>query len=475
MKLIRIFGIGLVASWIAVGAAWAQDNAGAGGDTAASDDTTLAEEATTLDELQNLVQQGTSADTRLHQQRLQEFRANLAEQTQKLEDARAEKARQEMIGDQLDMQFDANELLIADVSQQLDERLGSLRELFGVLQQYAGDARSSFQDSVTNIEFPDRAQWLTDFANKMSETTVLPTVDEIQQLWFEIQREATELGKVKRIPNQRVITADGQEINEDIVRVGAFNLVADGRYLEHVIDTNSVRELQRQPEARFVDSTSDLMAAQPGSGFVRFGIDVTSGQLLSLLIQYPDQIEQIHQAGTTGYIIIALGILGVLLSIERLITLGITGSKVRSQLKNDTPKKSNPLGRVLLVYQENKNVDSETLELKLGEAILKEQPSLQRGILFIKIISVVAPLLGLFGTVVGMIQTFQAIMLFGAGDATRMAGGISTALQTTRLGLIVAIPTVLLHTIVSGRSRRILQILQERSAGIVAAQAEKTH
>ena len=476
MKLIRIFGIGLLASWIAVGAAWAQDNAGAGDNAAASDDeTTLAEEATSLDELQNLVQQGTSADTKMHQQRLQEFRANLAEQTQKLADARAEKARQEMIGDQLDMQFDANELLIADVSQQLDERLGSLRELFGVLQQYAGDARSSFQDSVTNIEFPDRAQWLTDFANKMSETTVLPTVDEIQQLWFEIQREATELGKVKRIPNQRVVTADGQEINEDIVRVGAFNLIADGRYLEHVIDTNSVRELQRQPEARFVDSTSDLMAAQPGSGFVRFGIDVTSGQLLSLLIQYPDQIEQINQAGTTGYIIIALGILGVLLSIERLITLGITGSKVRSQLKNDTPKKGNPLGRVLLVYQENKNVDSETLELKLGEAILKEQPSLQRGILFIKIISVVAPLLGLFGTVVGMIQTFQAIMLFGAGDATRMAGGISTALQTTRLGLIVAIPTVLLHTIVSGRSRRILQILQERSAGIVAAQAEKTH
>jgi len=185
-------------------------------------------------------------------------------------------------------------------------------------------------------------------------------------------------------------------------------------------------------------------------------------------------MEQVQQAGPVGYTIIALGILGVLLSIERLITLGFTGSKVSRQLKSDTPKKNNPLGRVLLVYQENKNVDTETLELKLGEAILKEQPSLQRGILFIKIISVVAPLLGLLGTVVGMINTFQAIMLFGAGDATRMAGGISTALQTTKLGLIVAIPMVLLHVIVNGRSRRIVQILQEQSSGIVAGQAERT-
>jgi biopolymer transport protein ExbB len=163
-----------------------------------------------------------------------------------------------------------------------------------------------------------------------------------------------------------------------------------------------------------------------------------------------------------------------LLSIERLITLSITGGKVSSQLKSDTARKNNPLGRVLAVYQENKSVDTETLELKLGEAILKEMPSLQRGILFIKIISVVAPLLGLLGTVVGMINTFQAIMLFGAGDAGRMAGGISQALVTTMLGLYVAIPMVLLHTIVNGRSRRIIQVLQEQSAGIVARQAEKS-
>jgi biopolymer transport protein ExbB len=342
------------------------------------------------------------------------------------------------------------------------------------VQQVAGEASGSFNDSLTNIEFPEREQWLSDFAEKMGSSSQLPTIQEIEQLWFEIAREAAELGKVKRLPNQRIINAQGEEIMEDVVRVGAFNLVADGRYLAHLPETNSVTELQRQPsQARFLNSTSDIVAAQPGDELVRFGVDITRGTLLSLLIREPTFIEQMQQGGAPGYIIMVLGLIGLLLSIERLITLSIKSRQVSAQLKSDTPKKGNPLGRVLMVYEENKGVDTETLELKLGEAILREQPALQRSILFIKIISVVAPLLGLLGTVVGMIATFQVIMLFGAGDATRMAGGISQALVTTMLGLYVAIPMVLLHTIVNGRSRRIMQVLQEQSAGLIARQAER--
>jgi len=436
-----------------------------------------AQDAASLDQLLSNVEQGRVRDNQEFQTRLREFQQRQAEQTQLLQDARNEKARQEALSEQLETTFDENDLLIADVQQQLEERLGSLRELFGVLQQVAGDARSTFENSLTNIEYPERADFLTNLAEKMGSSSVLPSLEEIERLWFEIQREATEVGKVKRLPNFTFTTAGGQEVTEDIVRVGAFNLVANGRYLQHNFDQNTVSELQRQPsQARFVDSTTELLAAQPGGALVRFGVDITRGQLLSLLIRDPGVLswERMQQGGAPGYVIIILGALGLLLSIERMITLSISGGKVRAQLKSDTPKKNNPLGRVLMVYEENKNVDTETLELKLGEAILKETPSLQRGILFIKIISVVAPLLGLLGTVVGMINTFQAIMLYGAGDASRMAGGISQALVTTMQGLIVAIPMVLLHTIVNGRSRRIIQVLQEQSAGIVARQAEKT-
>jgi biopolymer transport protein ExbB len=480
MKLVRIFGSGLLVACFAAGSALAQDESETvpveeAQVTEPSDEPTAGQEASSPGEMIQTIRDGTFSDTETHRERLAEFRREQTRQTELLREAEAQVAAENALSDRLNVEYDENELTILEVQAQLQERLGDLRELFGVLQQAAGDARGSFSNSLTNIEYPEREEWLSEFASKMADTNQLPTVSEIERLWFELAREATELGLVKRLPNHTILTAQGEEVTEDIVRVGAFNLVADGRYLERVTETNSVRELPQQPpQARFVNSTSALVNAQPGDDLVRFGIDITRGTLLAMLIQNPDQIEQIKQGGAPGYVIIALGILGVLLSIERLITLGIASRKVTSQLKSDTPKKNNPLGRVLLVYQENRNLDTETLELKLGEAILKEQPALQRGILFIKIISVVAPLLGLLGTVVGMINTFQAIMLFGAGDATRMAGGISQALQTTKLGLIVAIPMVLLHVIVNGRSRRILQVLQEQSAGIVAAQAEKT-
>ena len=456
MKILKILPVAALVSMVAVGTVYAQDDI-------------------TLDQLLDLVEQGTARDNAAEAQRLREFEQAQANQNQLLTDALNQKAAEEARSDRLETTFEENELLIIDVTAQLDVRLGSLRELFGVLQQVAGDARGLFETSLTNIEYPERADFLTELAAKMGSSSQLASIEEIEQLWFELQREATELGKIKRLRNFDVITIDGELSQEDVVRVGGFNLAADGRYLQHNPETNSVSELQRQPEqGRFTGSTSDLLGAAAGDGMINFGLDPTSGQILGLLVETPNLLERINQGGIVGYVIIALGIFGVLLSLERMVSLGIAGRKVKAQLKRDEPSDKNALGRVLQVYAANKQVDTETLELKLGEAILKETPALQRGVLIIKVISVVAPLMGLLGTVTGMINTFQAITLFGTGDPRMMAGGISQALVTTVLGLTVAIPTVLLHTVVSGRSRTITQILQEQSAGIVAEQSEKT-
>jgi biopolymer transport protein ExbB len=256
-----------------------------------------------------------------------------------------------------------------------------------------------------------------------------------------------------------------------MVRVGVFNLVADGKYFQYSADTGSVNELPRQPQqTRFVDSAKDLYEAT--SGRVAFAVDPTRGQLLSLLMDEPTFKERLDQGGTVGYVIVALGFVSFFLAMWRLIALTLMSAKVSSQLKNKTPKENNPLGRVLKVAADNADTDRETLELKLSEAIFKERPALERGLAFLKIISVVAPLMGLLGTVTGMINTFQAITLFGTGDPKLMAGGISQALVTTVEGLVVAIPTVLLHTIVSGRSRKVMYVLQEQSAGIIAERDE---
>jgi len=318
----------------------------------------------------------------------------------------------------------------------------------------------------------------------------LATIEEIEQLWFELQREMTESGKVVRF-STTLNLADGTTETREVVRVGSFGIVSDGAYLNYEDSIGALTELGRQPPSRFTNTVGDLTDASPSDGMIAFAVDPTRGSLLRLLIQAATVGERVGspfggiasgecylpfcdgQGGEVGSVIIMLGIFGVLLSIERLFTLTVTGKRVNTQKGSDTGSDDNPLGRVINVYDDNKDVDVETLELKLGEAVLGEMPGLTRFITIIQVISVVSPLLGLLGTVIGMINTFQAITLFGTGDPQTMAGGISTALMTTVLGLCAAIPTVLLHSIVSTKSKSIIHVLEEQSAGIVADQAEK--
>jgi biopolymer transport protein ExbB len=304
----------------------------------------------------------------------------------------------------------------------------------------------------------------------MAGASSLASIEEIERLWFELQREVSESGKIARFPLQ-ITRADGEVETTDVVRVGTFNIVFDGGYLQYT-GAGNVSELQRQPEqARFTNSAADMVAATTGP--VTFGLDGTRGSILALLVESPTIQDRINQGGIVGYCIIGLGIFGLLIALVRWIGLSNAGRKVKAQLKSDSASTDNPLGRVLAAYEANQNADTETIELKLSEAALKEMPDLTKGLLFIKVISVVAPLMGLLGTVTGMIKTFQVITLCGAGDPKMMAGGISQALMTTVLGLVVAIPMVLIHTLVSGQSRKIINILQSQSAGMVASHAEK--
>ena len=428
-------------------------------------------ETLSLDDLLKQVQQGRVADAKENRKREQRFLADKKNQKKLLAEMKAKRKAEEKRSAELEKQFDENEQKIAQLTETLKNRLGSLKELFGVLQQAAGDARGQFENSLTQIQYPDRSQFLTELVDKMGSSSQLASIDDIERLWFELQREMTESGRVVRMPVE-VITANGDKVTRPVTRIGVFNLVSDGKYLQYIPETGNVVELARQPAGRFLKAIREFEAAKDGVHPV--GIDPSRGQILSLLVESPSLRERIDQGGVVGYVIIALGALAVLIVLERLLALGITGLKVRSQMRHpDQPKKNNPLGRILMAYHENQDVDLETLELKLGEAILHEVPRLQRRVTLLKIIYVVAPLLGLLGTVTGMIITFQAITLFGTGDPKLMAGGISQALVTTVLGLVVAIPTVLLHTLVASRARNIQQVLEEQAAGMVAEYAEQ--
>jgi biopolymer transport protein ExbB len=428
-------------------------------------------DAASMADLLELIRQGQARDSQEARQRESRFAQERNQQQNLLNQARAERTRQENESSRLEQTFEENQQEIITARQQLDERLGALKELFGVLQTVSGDTQGRFSGSLTNLQHPEREEFLVKLGSKMASATELAQIEDIERLWYMLQEEITLSGTNQRF-NQLVTRADGTQEEMEVVRVGTLNLIADVGYLEHDAGEGSVSELLRQPDGRFTSSASNLFNAE--SGYTNLGIDVTRGGILGLLVETPTLGEKVDQGGIVGYSILALGAVGLLIAIWRFMGLTAASNKVRAQLKRDSASTDNPLGRVLAAYESNRNADTETIELKLSEAALKEMPGLTKGLLFIKVISVVAPLMGLLGTVTGMIKTFQVITLYGAGDPKMMAGGISQALVTTVLGLVVAIPMVLLHTIVSGQSRKIVNILQSQSAGLIAQHSEKS-
>jgi len=424
-----------------------------------------------LDELLQAVREGRVAESKDNAQRLARFRSQQQEREQMLKDIIAEEKRLETLSQQREVKFEANEKAISELEDRLKERMGSLKELFGVLQQVASDAQAQFHSSLTQLEFPDRTGFLVDFAGRMGQANRLPELKEIERLWFELQREMVESGRIVT-RSQPVVDAMGQEVEQQVTRVGLFNVVADGKYLQYIPETGRLLEFSRQPGGRYLRGPKALAAGETGP--FPFAIDPVRGQLLAILTQAPNLRERVDQGGVIGYLIIALGFFGVLLALSRLLVLTLEGRRIHRQLgKLDEPSDDNALGRILLAYQRVAKLDVETLELKMGESVLREVPRINRYLPILKIIAAIAPLMGLLGTVTGMIITFQAITLFGAGDPRLMAGGISQALITTVLGLTVAIPTLLLHNVAQSRARSLTDILQHEAVAVDAGQAER--
>ena len=419
----------------------------------------------TLQQLLEAVKADSQERSQENRAREQRFVQARDQQRALLQQAQRALSEENARSDRLKNSFDENERQLGELSETLRVRVGNMGELFGVVRQVAGDAKGVIDTSLVSAELPERSG----LANQLAQAKGLPSMDDLRNLYVLLLEEMAESGRISRF-NTDIVSAGGETTSAEVVRVGVFNAVSGDEFLNFKNETGTLQVLPRQPAGRFRAMASDLFNASEGT--VPMAVDPSRGTILSLLIQAPTFFERIQQGGEVGYVIIFLGILGVLVALERLFTLFSAGGKIRGQLKDETVRDNNALGRILKVYEENKDVDTETLELKLDEAILKEAPQLEKRQSWIKVFAAVAPLLGLLGTVVGMIATFQAITLFGTGDPKLMAGGISQALVTTVLGLVVAIPLVLLHSMVAGRSKSLVEILEEQSAGIIARHSE---
>ncbi|SDT14281.1 outer membrane transport energization protein ExbB [Halopseudomonas litoralis] len=416
---------------------------------------------TSLDQLLQDIREIRSSEQATMREREAQFLRERDNQQALLTQAERELAPIKAEADQLKDEFEQLEQALADTEAQMRERSGNLGELFGVVRHMASDTRSQWQDSLLNMQFPERLGQL----DRLAATAQIPTVETLEQFWFMLQEDMTASGKISQI-NAPVIGRDGQQQGQPVVLVGPFVALAEDEYLTYQADAGTLQIADKQPDGRGL--VSDFVA--PRSALADLMVDPTRGTVISQMQLSPSFMDRVRQGGLVGYVIIALGVLGILLALAKLVWLLGVSNKVERQANNlDQLRDDNPLGRILGVIGSKPRLEElDTLELKLDEAILRETPALDRGNGLIKLLAAVAPLLGLLGTVTGMIATFQAITLFGTGDPKLMAGGISQALVTTVQGLVAAIPLLFLHGMLASRSKALIQVLEQQSAGLIA-------
>ena len=424
-----------------------------------------AEQPDTVLQLLEFIRVEAEQGSRLNRARVERFREARDERQRMLEAVTRELGAEKRRSADLNRRYEQNETDLADLAERLRVRIGNFGELFGVVRDVAGDTVGEVQSSLVSAQYPDRV----DVARGVAQAEELPSLEDLRGLQLMLLEEMAQSGQVVRFTAE-VTDPSGRKTPGEVVRIGAFNLVQDGKFLTFDPDSGAMQTLPRQPAGRFLAMAEDLEDAAADT--VAMAIDPTRGRLLEMLTHAPDLTERIRQGGYVGYTIIGMGVVGLFLALWRLVVLQRADRRIRAQLRSPTPSGDNPLGRILGVYEEHGAGNLEALALKLDEAIMREAPLLERYQGILKVFAAIAPLLGLLGTVVGMIITFQQLTLFGTGDPKLMAGGISQALMTTVLGLVVAIPLVLLHSIVSSASHRLVEVLEEQSAGMIARRAE---
>ncbi|MEA3370177.1 MAG: DUF3450 family protein [Campylobacterota bacterium] len=422
--------------------------------------------ATSLDSLVQDVKKSTSSQIQSDKAREKSFLKDFQAAKKKLANTEAQLAEQKRKTQQLKATFEANKEQILKLNKQLDTRSSSLKDLFAIAQQEARDLSSMIKTSMTSADILERPEFLDELSTERN----IPSIEDMRKFWEIYLEEIVESGKIKTIQTQEV-TIRGEEEPAKVTRIGIFSAFDENGYIRFDDTLQGYVKLIRQPSSSYVDYISSYESATNGS-VVPVVVDPTRGVLFSMLKEKATILERIEQAGVIGYIILALGALTLLFAIYKGIVLFSLDTKVKKQLESHNEFGNNPLGRILKSFEKHKHKDISTIENKLESVVLKEIPKIQTGLPMIKLIAAVAPLLGLLGTVTGMIETFQSITLFGTGDPKLMAGGISQALMTTVLGLVVAIPVLFIHNLLHAKSRKIVEILTQQSSALVAQKLE---
>ena len=414
-----------------------------------------------VDKLLILVEENSLLRSEEDKKRLNEFINNKNKQQKLLNDARwllkKEKDREAL----LTKTFEDNDAKLSDLEEQLNLKIGTLGETFGVVRQISGDAKSNYSQSLTNLQFPNRINFLGDLAERKA----LPSVEELEKLWFILLNEMYESGKVVAF-DTNILNEGGEIVSDEVIRVGQFNAVSSKRYLRFIPEEQKLEFLQSNPPS--TRSSLRALSNLENNGYAEFQIDPTRGSLLSLILQNPGFFERINQGGLVGYLILIILLAGLTMGLLRFRFLLDEKNRIDDELTNNSYSSGSALYEIDEIINDT-SLDQEQLENKIEAVLSNVEPIYEKNLSTVKLLAAVAPLLGLLGTVIGMIETFQAITLFGTGDPKLMADGISQALVTTMLGLITAVPLLFIHNQLDTRSREIVQIIEEQAIGRIAS------
>lgn len=435
-----------------------------------------------VDSLESLLQQVQSIrdnEVKAFAQRSAEYNAASPEQQKKmLQDALSRRDALDKGSKSLAEQFAANELNINDARKQLRDKASTLglTEIFGLTRQVAGEVATELRQSLISTQFPPAEGKLSrdETLLKFSTSQLTPTADELENFWFELQREMTASGQVAKY-NAIVVQPSGEAVESQVTRVGSFTAVSAGKFLSYVPSLERLSVFPRQPPAKFLKYAEGLESAT--SGYVEAVVDSARGVLLSLYVERPTWLRRIQLGQEVGYVIITVGLLGLLAFFYQLVYLvGVRLGVGRQLVHLDKLSTNNALGRVLLAFKGDRTLieqEPDVAELRISEAVLREVPKLERFQSFLRLSVAAGPLLGLIGTVMGMIITFQSITESGSSDPKLMATGIGQAMIATVLGLGIAIPLLFANALLSTLSKSVSRVLDEQSVGMLAESIEK--
>jgi biopolymer transport protein ExbB len=434
-------------------------------------------QAQSLDDLLDQARGVREAENALFDQRAAEWAAAPAAQQQTmLQTITAERDRLQTVTRAQGEEYAQNDIEINELNTQLRDKANSfgLGELFGQARQFATDQTSPMEQSLISAQFADEDPSRVEFLDALGSSQTIVSTADLEKLWLEVQREMTAQGQVAKFTGT-VVQPDGEPTNTTITRIGPFTATADGRYLAYLPELNRLNVLPRQPAADIVEPVAALEAAT--SGYVLAYVDQTRGVLMGMYTERPTVEERIELGEEVGYVILVVGAISAVAFIFQFVYLVMARIGVSRQMKNlNKPMANNALGRVLLSFKSNERdieEDAEIVELRISEAVLKEIPKLERVQPLLRLAVAAGPLLGLVGTVVGMIITFQSITETGSSDPKLMATGIGQAMIATVLGLGIAVPFLFANAALNSLSRSIVQILDEQSTGMLAEQLER--